>query len=117
MWWQIWWQEAVPGREDLGKGQRSWGCGGGAGTWLCVAKLGRWFRKEVMEDEPGLKGRAMKVHSLDLLLGLSNREPLRIPEHRSDSIRFVLGRLPYLNQGVSEPWPIYCASMEIHVIC
>lgn len=56
-----------------------------------LPKLGRCFRKEVMEDASGLAGRAAEAQSLDLLPGLGNREPLQIPEHGSDSIRVVPG--------------------------
>lgn len=55
---------------------------------------GLGLREKVMEDESGLTGRVrateahvQKFESLDLLLGLDSREPLKIYEHgvtRSD---------------------------------
>lgn len=58
---------------------------------------GLGLREKVMEDESGLMGRVrateahvQKFESLDLLLGLDSREPLKIYEHgvtRSDLYR------------------------------
>lgn len=56
------------------------------------------LREKVTEDESGLTGRVrateahvQKFESLNLLLGVDSREPLKVYEHGSDSVRFVVG--------------------------
>lgn len=77
-------------REDMCKGQRSWGAwqvapccqsqGGGSGRNLRKMSLG-WRAGP---------GRPL-LESLGMLLSVGHREPLKTPEHK-ESIRFVLGR-------------------------
>lgn len=58
--------------------------------WLPVARVGAWgLREEAVEGEAGLAGRVRPgkplFGSLDLVLSLGNREPLKISEHEDNS--------------------------------